>query len=114
MNLKKYSPGCSFRICSDKPFLVALLICLSFVFACTSALYIPSAIHVTPDAGMSELKEGRGSYIRQCGSCHTLYLPEKYNKQEWKYWVDKMEVKVTMDSLEKEQILKYLYKGAKP
>jgi hypothetical protein len=111
MNLKKYSSGCSFRICSDKSFLVVWLICLSFAFSCASALYIPSANDETPDAGLSELKAGRDLYIRKCGSCHTLYLPEKYNKQEWRHWVDKMAVKVSMDSLEKEQILKYLYKG---
>lgn len=111
MNLKEYSSGCSFRTCSDKSVLVVWLVCISFAFSCASALYIPSVSHETPDAGLSELKAGRESYIRKCGSCHTLYLPERYNKQEWKGWMEKMVVKVAVDSLEKDQILKYLYKG---
>jgi hypothetical protein len=40
-----------------------------------------------------------------------LYLPEKYSKAEWHHWIDKMTLKVSMDTLEKEQILKYLAKG---
>jgi hypothetical protein len=111
MNLKKYSSDCSSRICFNKTVLVIGLICFSVAFSCTSALYIPTATYETPNASLSELQVGRKSYIQKCGSCHTLYLPEKYTKQEWQLWVDKMTLKVSMDSLEKEQILKYLTKG---
>jgi hypothetical protein len=38
-------------------------------------------------------------------------MPEKYTEAEWHHWVDKMTLKVHLDTLEKEQILKYLNKG---
>jgi cytochrome c5 len=74
-------------------------------------LYIPTSNQETTAASLSELQTGRKFYIQKCAGCHTLYLPEKYSKAEWHHWIDKMTLKVSMDTLEKEQILKYLAKG---
>jgi len=38
-------------------------------------------------------------------------LPEKYTKQQWKNWVDKMEPRSKIDSIDKIQIFKYVSKG---
>ena len=109
--MKKFSSGYSSRICSKKTILVVFLLCFTIAFSCTSALYIPSTANETAIASLSELQAGRKSYIRKCGNCHTLYMPEKYTEAEWHHWVDKMTLKVHLDTLEKEQILKYLNKG---
>ncbi|MDP1622207.1 MAG: hypothetical protein Q8M08_07695 [Bacteroidales bacterium] len=109
--MKKYSSDYCSRICSKKTIIIVCLIGFTVAFSCTSALYIPSVNHVTPHASLSELQSGRKQYIRKCAGCHTLYLPEKYSKEQWVYWVDKMDSKVKMDSIEKDEILKYVNHG---
>jgi mono/diheme cytochrome c family protein len=81
------------------------------VFSCTSALYFPSESGLNGEATLSELKEGRKLYIRNCGGCHTLYLPGAYKPEEWQYWMRQMESRVKLDSTEKELILKYVNGG---
>jgi cytochrome c5 len=95
----------------NRSVLAACLVCLFVAFSCTSALYIPTAGHETRDASLAELQAGRNAYIRKCGGCHALVLPEKHNRQEWQLLVDKMTRKIVVDSLEKENILRYLNKG---
>ncbi len=109
--MKKYSLDCYSRICFNKQILIVCLIGLTVAFSCTSTLYIPSSSQETTAASLSELQAGRKFYIQKCAGCHTLYLPEKYTKAEWHQWVEKMTIKVSMDTFEKEQILKYLSKG---
>lgn len=91
----------------------AFLFLLIAVFSCSSQLYMPEAKQATELASLSELQLGRKLYVSKCGGCHALILPEKYNSEQWQYWVAKMESKVKMNDHEKETILKYVSKGLK-
>ena len=99
------------HIISKKPIAAIILIVSVIVFSCTSVLYIPEASSATSKAGLAELQEGRNLYTHKCGSCHTLYLPEKHTKQEWRHWIDKMQPKAKLDTIEKEKIFLYMTKG---
>lgn len=81
------------------------------VFACGTALYIPTETQETANTSIKDLNDGRAAYINKCGGCHSLVVPEKYTPNDWVKWVDKMEDKAKITPLEKEQILKYLAKG---
>lgn len=108
MNMKKYSSACCSRLCSRKALLVTVIAGFSAIFACTSALYIPSESNLNGEATLSELMLGRELYIHNCGGCHTLYLPGAYTPEEWQYWMRQMESKVTLDSASQAKILKYV------
>jgi len=91
----------------------AFLFLLIAVFSCSSQLYIPDAKQATELASLSELQLGRKLYVSKCGGCHALILPEKYNREQWQYWMIKMDPKVKMSDTEKEIILKYVSRGKK-
>jgi cytochrome c5 len=84
---------------------------ISILIACSSALYMPSKENVAANSNIEELRKGRALYVSKCSSCHTLYLPEKYNKTEWAKWVDRMAPKAKITDQEKELIQAYLTKG---
>lgn len=81
------------------------------LFACKSALYVPSKETIKADVNIETLKKGRALYVNNCSSCHALYLPEKYSKKEWIKSVDDMAPKAKITNEEKELILAYLTKG---
>ena len=94
----------------NKKIAISLLVIVTLV-ACKSALYIPVAENVTKNANIDELVKGRASYIDKCSSCHSLYLPEKFTKEEWAKKVDKMAPKAKITNQEKQLILAYVTKG---
>lgn len=109
--MKKSSLECYCLICSKTTLVFMLLIITVVTFSCTSALYVPKAYQETATASLSDLQSGKKLYIQKCASCHTLFLPEKYSKAEWQYWLNEMDMKIKMDTVQKNQILKYLSKG---
>jgi hypothetical protein len=109
--MKKFSSDCFSPTCSKQVITLLVFIVFAAAISCTSALYIPVAGQETVTASLTELLAGRKLYAHKCGGCHTLFLPEKYTKQEWHLWVSEMAPKVAMDSIEKDQVLKYLTKG---
>ncbi len=96
---------------SKKIIAIIILVISIVTFACTSALYVPTVKQETETTSLSELQAGRKLYVQKCGGCHTLFLPEKYTKAEWQHWMNEMDTKVKMDTLEKEKMVKYLSKG---
>lgn len=86
---------------------------ISITVACSSALYIPDQNNIVPGSNMLDLQAGRKLYISKCGSCHTLFLPEKYSTDQWPFWLDDMEQKSNLKLQEKKLILNYLTKGLK-
>jgi len=109
--MKKSRLDYCFPICSKKTITIITLIIITVSVSCSTALYIPSESQQTTSASLSQLTEGRKLYVQKCGSCHTLYLPEKYTKLQWQHFLDEMQLKASIDNPEKEQILKYLSKG---
>ncbi len=109
--MKKFRFDCSSPMYSKVTITIMILVLTVVIIACTSALYVPTANQETASVSITDLQAGRKLYIQKCSGCHTLFLPEKYTKDEWHYWINKMEVKVQMDSLDKHRILTYLNKG---
>ena len=89
--------------------IIVLLIC-----KCSSALYKPG-IYDAQKYGttLDTLIAGRKLYVEKCASCHTIYLPEKYTRQEWSFETDRMQVRSGITTDEKKVILKYLESGSK-
>ena len=94
----------------NKKIALLLLVIVTLV-ACKSALYIPVTENIAKNANIDELVKGRASYINKCSSCHSLYLPEKFTKEEWTKNVDKMAPKAKITNQEKKLILAYVIKG---
>ncbi|MCK9411682.1 MAG: hypothetical protein M0Q53_05220 [Prolixibacteraceae bacterium] len=89
-----------------------LLILLSgSILSCSSSLYVPHESALIPKETLSALQKGRAIYITKCGSCHTLYLPEKYSTSEWRIQTGKMAVKAKLTDHEEELIIRYLTKN---
>jgi len=109
--MKKSRLDYCFLTCSKTTITIIIFIAIIVSVSCSSALYVPSESQQTTSASLLQLQEGRKLYVRKCGSCHTLYLPEKYTKLQWQQFLDEMQLKASIDNLEKEQILKYLSKG---
>jgi len=49
---------------------------------------------------------GEIMYGRKCSSCHNLIEPSRFDKEQWKYYVDKYGKKMTNE--EKQLLLDYL------
>ncbi len=66
-------------------------------------------------AGISvdSLIDGRTLYIKHCGSCHNLYLPEKFTATEWEKNVSEMQLKSKINDFQKDNILHYLQTRSK-
>jgi len=62
---------------------------------------------------LDSLSEGRKLYVAHCGSCHTLYLPERFKASEWEINVDEMQEKGKITDSQKAKILNYLKSGCK-
>lgn len=85
------------------------LLSLIFICSCGSALYIPKEPSVIYNASLEELQTGRKHYIDYCSSCHALYNPASYSKDNWTKQVDEMAERSHINNEQKELILKYLW-----
>ncbi|MFZ4583013.1 MAG: hypothetical protein ACOYM7_10230 [Paludibacter sp.] len=88
-----------------------MLAIIVVIAACKSALYMPSSNNTAKGADISKLQQGRELYINKCGSCHTLFAPEKYNKTDWAKWVNRMAPKAKLTEEQKVLVQAYLTKG---
>ncbi|NEW81651.1 MAG: cytochrome c [Mariniphaga sp.] len=82
---------------------------LIVVFGCSQALYIPTFAD-SQNAGVSTdtLALGRKLYVNNCGSCHSLYLPAQYTKNEWVKVMPEMQKKANCNDQQVAIITKYL------
>ena len=62
---------------------------------------------------LDSLSEGRKLYVDHCGSCHNLYLPERYSAPEWEKNVAEMQLKGKITDNQKSKIVHYLKSGCK-
>jgi mono/diheme cytochrome c family protein len=84
-------------------------------YRCGGALELPT----TTDAERSQvpldtLMQGRLLYIRNCGSCHNLYLPQQYTRTQWKEIVARMQKPAKITNQQAHTIYQYLSVKAKP
>jgi len=87
-----------------------LILLISFV-SCSSPLYTPTKENIPSTSNIEDLKKGREIYVSKCGSCHTLRLPEKFNREGWKDALEKMQPKAKITDEDRNLILDYLSKG---
>ena len=94
MNLKKYKSGYCSRMHSKIKIPVLLITAVALVYQCSVALQVPTVLDAQ-EAGipLDTLIKGRATYISHCGSCHSLYLPEKLTSSQWEKAMDKMDHK---------------------
>jgi mono/diheme cytochrome c family protein len=90
------------------------IIVVLFLVGCVSTLYIPTEIDAAKyNISLDTLKTGRELYLNNCGSCHNLYLPTQYVKQDWVQIMEKMQKPAKIDNSQKELINKYLETSCK-
>jgi hypothetical protein len=109
MNLKKCNSDYYSRMFSKTAISFLLVLIAVVAYQCSAALKVPTAQDVA-DSGtsMDTLMKGRQLYIASCGSCHYLYLPEKYTAQQWIHNVEEMQKSAKINNEQKGIILKYL------
>ena len=61
-----------------------------------------------PNITSRALNDGRRLYIDHCSGCHSLYVPSRFNEEQWKYIVKKMQLKAKLTDAEKELVLMYI------
>ena len=107
MNLKKFNSD-YYSLMFFKNGITTIILVL-VLCGCTTALYVPTEYDaLEQNISLNTLKTGRELYIYKCGSCHNLYLPDKYTRQEWIPIMDKMQKRAKIDSSQKDLILKYI------
>jgi hypothetical protein len=52
------------------------------------------------------MDQGAIMYSRKCSSCHNLIEPNRFDKEQWQFYVDKYGKKMTIE--EKQLLLDYL------
>ncbi len=96
---------------------IIVFTCLVGILAyqCGGALYAPTALDAERvQVNLDTLLWGRQLYIRNCGGCHHLYLPEKYTQTQWKEIVARMQKPAKINDNQAKIIYQYLSVGAKP
>lgn len=94
--------------------LAILLVGSLLIYRCSAALQVPTAVEAQKTGtSLITLTHGREMYIAHCGSCHNLYLPDKFTTTEWSKEVNLMQKKAKINDDQKELILKYLTSKSK-
>ena len=75
------------------------------ILCCSQQLYIPNS---GDSSQQKQLLEGRKYYIKHCGGCHNLHLPQEYKAEQWNKILFKMQPRAKISDQEKDLILKYL------
>jgi mono/diheme cytochrome c family protein len=77
----------------------------------TSSLYVPTVADVTATSTLADLEQGRTFYLNNCGSCHSLYLPESYTPAQWRSILPGMTSQTPLTAAEIQLLTKYVSKG---
>lgn len=84
---------------------IIILICFFIIFGCGVSLYIPAS---KDEAEQQVLLSGRELYVEHCSSCHDLYFPKQFSKEQWKIKLERMAVKAKINKQEQQNIYIYL------
>jgi len=88
-----------------------IFIPLLFLASCSSELYQPKSS--SDKVSLEDLKKGRVTYVKNCASCHQLFLPKNFNTKEWKDNLDKMQARAKITDDEKQLIYQYIVNAPK-
>lgn len=59
------------------------------------------------------ISAGKQIFENNCGKCHTLFTPSKFNASQWGIWVNRMQKRAHITDEQKILVLKYLASEAK-
>ncbi|MCB8999119.1 MAG: hypothetical protein H6540_03480 [Bacteroidales bacterium] len=85
------------------------VLALTLTIQCSVALKMPTVSDAqTSGTSLDTLLKGRALYISNCGSCHSLYLPERFTASHWSRTVSDMKYRAKLDNEQASLILQYL------
>ena len=94
--------------------ITTILVTVLLIYKCSTALYIPTSVDAQQlGISLDSLRMGRVMYVNKCGSCHSLFLPERYTKSEWRVNLDSMQIRSDLNDQQRKVILKYLESKSK-
>ena len=85
---------------------ITIVIISSLFISCASQLYIPT--ESINSVSVENLKEGRELYVKNCSSCHQLYMPNQYDAVTWKHNLDEMQARAKITDDQKKLVYDYL------
>lgn len=90
-------------------FSIIFTILITGITGCKQALYFPGR-EDSLKTGISadSLVLGRTLYVNNCGSCHSLFLPERFTATEWTKMLSEMQKKAKCSNQETALIKNYL------
>ena len=114
MNLKKYNSAYYSHMRSKIFIGIFTLAGLVIVYQCSVALKMPTALDAQKSGvSLDTLLMGRNLYVGSCGSCHSLYLPERFTATQWEKNVQKMKKPAKITNEQSAIILHYLKSSCK-
>jgi len=75
---------------------------------CTATLYQPTENDAQGGVSLADLQQGRSLYVKNCGSCHMLHLPQEFAEDIWRRQIEEMQERAGISNSEKDKILLYL------
>jgi mono/diheme cytochrome c family protein len=89
-----------------------VFIILAYVtVSCGSQLYVP--VESSGNISVENLKTGRALYVKNCASCHPLFMPSQFSAQKWLFNLNEMQVRANIKDAEKNLIYQYLIHAPK-
>jgi hypothetical protein len=114
MNLKKYNSVYYSHMRYKRLVPVIFFGSLTIVYQCSVALKMPTELDAQKNGvSLDTLVMGRRLYIENCGSCHSLYLPEKFTAAQWTTNVQNMKKRAKTNDQQSALILQYLTSSCK-
>ena len=87
--------------------------CITLV-SCATALYLPTNNDaIKNNVPLENLIQGRKLFINKCASCHNLYLPSQFTKQQWNPILMKMQKKAKLTDNQIKMISAYIETNSK-
>lgn len=110
MNLPNLKLDYYFLILFKMKKIITLLVVFS-LYSCGSQLYVP--IESINSISVENLKKGRELYVKNCASCHQLFLPNYQNNEQWIVSLNSMQERSKISDEQKKLILDYLVNAPK-
>jgi hypothetical protein len=61
-----------------------------------------------------EIRQGRRSFLRECGRCHGLIYPQERNSEEWQKILARKKKKVSLTADQFDLLKKFVFSNAGP
>jgi hypothetical protein len=83
--------------------------------SCSPALYLPTQTDaLQAGSSIDNLMSGRTLYVKNCGSCHNVHLPEQFTRAQWKVILPEMQRKAKISDEETKLISAFIMARCKP